>query len=89
MQGQVMSMNQQIRNFKVKTLPDLRTQLRTGSNRKVFEDILSNYLFVVGTGGNDYLHYFMSTEKDKRPLLEFTQYLISVLLQQLKVYVTF
>lgn len=80
-----MSLNQQIRDFKVTTLPQLRTQLRCVHNPTLFEDHLSNYLFVVGTGGNDYLQYFISNEKDKVTVPVFTESLICTLSHQLKV----
>ncbi|KAJ0086429.1 hypothetical protein Patl1_07880 [Pistacia atlantica] len=48
------NLNAQIDNFETVTLPALEAQL--GSKRS---DFLPNYLFVVGTGGNDYLfNYF-------------------------------
>lgn len=81
-----MSLNVQISHFKVTTLPELCTQLRIGPNqRQLFEDHLSKYLFVVGTGGNDYMQYFATSEKDKVSLPIFTQSLISALSHQLKV----
>ncbi|ONK80118.1 uncharacterized protein A4U43_C01F14070 [Asparagus officinalis] len=82
--GEVMSLSQQIRDFKVTTLPQLRTQLRCVHSPRLFEDHLSNYLFVVGTGGNDYLQYFVSKEKDKVTVPVFTESLISTLSRQLK-----
>ncbi|KAJ0024591.1 hypothetical protein Pint_07778 [Pistacia integerrima] len=48
------NLNTQIDNFEMVTLPALEAQL----GRKT-SDFLPNYLFVVGTGGNDYLfNYF-------------------------------
>ncbi|KAL2538804.1 Triacylglycerol lipase [Forsythia ovata] len=52
--GNVMSLNAQIRNFEAVTLPDLEVQLRSKSR-----ETLPQFLFVVGSGGNDYsLNYF-------------------------------
>ncbi|KAK6114752.1 hypothetical protein DH2020_007021 [Rehmannia glutinosa] len=54
--GNVISLNQQIRNFENVTLPDLEQQLGDKSR-----EILSQSLFVVGSGGNDYsLNYFVA-----------------------------
>ena len=86
LQGEVMSMNQQIRHFEASTLPELRAQLKVGHKQRLFEDHLSKYLFVVGTGGNDYLNYFISSEKDKVTLQIFTHRLIHALSLQLKVH---
>lgn len=84
-----MSLNQQIRNFKIWTLPDLEVQLGRSGHRGAYKHYLSKYLFAVGTGGNDYLlNYFMPGEKNKRATLQqFTQALISTLSGQLKVYI--
>ncbi|KAA8546340.1 hypothetical protein F0562_002921 [Nyssa sinensis] len=54
--GRVISLNQQIRNFEEVTLPDLEVQLGCSSRES-----LPHYLFVVGSGGNDYsFNYFIS-----------------------------
>ncbi|KAG1335338.1 GDSL esterase/lipase [Cocos nucifera] len=83
--GEVMSLNQQIRNFRIRTLPVLEAQLGLSGHRGANKHYLSKYLFVVGTGGNDYLlNYFMPGEKKRVTLQQFTKSLISTLSGQLK-----
>uniref|UniRef100_A0ACD5WUE1 Uncharacterized protein n=1 Tax=Avena sativa TaxID=4498 RepID=A0ACD5WUE1_AVESA len=83
--GEVLSLEQQITNFEAVTLPDLRAQLQratTANNRKMegqdFFDrcYLPKSLFIIGTGGNDYLlNYFRPRKSgDVRPdLSDFTR----------------
>jgi hypothetical protein len=80
-QGHVMSLSQQIRNFEKVTLPDLEAQL--GYRSRV---VLPNYLFVVGTGGNDYsFNYFLMKSNSNVSLQAFTTNLTSSLSEHLKV----
>jgi hypothetical protein len=95
----VMSLRQQIANFEAVTLPDLRGQMhgsmatrghRMKGQNSFHECYLSKCLFVVGTGGNDYLlNYFNPRNngtEDRPPLAEFTRSLITKLLGHLQVY---
>ncbi|KAI8016523.1 GDSL esterase/lipase, partial [Camellia lanceoleosa] len=88
--GQVISLNQQIKNFEGVTLPDLERQLGCKSSES-----LPSYLIVVGTGGNDYtFNYFMressinnnnnSSISNNVSLEAFTANLITTLSAQLK-----
>lgn len=90
--GEVLSLNQQITNFEVATLPDLRALLRGATTVKKSRRIkgrdffdgcyLPKSLFVIGTGGNDYLLNYFSPAKsaDARPQLsEFTRALVTKL----------
>ncbi|KAL8485424.1 hypothetical protein ACS0TY_027645 [Phlomoides rotata] len=78
--GNVTNLNQQIRNFESVTLPELRMQLGDNST-----GILSQYLFVVGTGGNDYtFNYFLGLVNRNVSLEEFTTNLTATLSHQLK-----
>ena len=80
-QGEVTSLKQQIRNFEELTLPDLEAQL--GVNRS---ESLSNYLFVVGVGGNDIsFNYFLHAIKLNVSLPAFTATMTTLLSAQLKV----
>lgn len=67
------------------TLPGLRAQL--GGNDHWFSSHLSKSLFVIGTGGNDYLlNYFLrSGPTQKISLQDFTRTLITDLSKQLMV----
>ncbi|XVF63244.1 hypothetical protein PTKIN_Ptkin09bG0072000 [Pterospermum kingtungense] len=77
---QVISLNQQIRNFEEVTLPELENQLGRKSR-----EILANYLFVVGAGGNDYsFNYFLRRPDQHVSLHAFTANLTHSLSQQLK-----
>lgn len=92
-QGKVVSLRQQITNFESVTLPDLRAQLRgpaAAANHWIkgqdsfHKCYLSKCLFVIGTGGNDYLlDYFNPGKKNGTqggpPLSEFTASLITKL----------
>ena len=73
-QGEVVSLRQQISNFEAVTLPDLRAQLRgaaatAGDHRIRRQDsfqrcYLSKCLFIIGTGGNDYLLNYFNPRKN-------------------------
>lgn len=74
-------MNEQIKKFEDVTLPQLQNQ---GKNRSKEE--LSKYLFVIGSGGNDYtLNYFLNRSKSNVSVHEFTDNLTTTLSSQLKV----
>lgn len=76
-----MGMNEQIRNLESVTVPDLENQLGCKSN-----EALSNYLFVVGTGGNDFsLNYFLKFPNNNATLTSFISDLITALSKQLQV----
>ncbi|KAJ8551250.1 hypothetical protein K7X08_000620 [Anisodus acutangulus] len=76
--GEVMSMNEQIRNLETVTVPELEKQLGCKSNES-----LSNYLFMVGTGGNDFsLNYFLNFPNNNATLKGFISKLIIRLTQQ-------
>ncbi|KAG5544613.1 hypothetical protein RHGRI_017145 [Rhododendron griersonianum] len=83
--GQVISLSQQMRNFEEVTLPDLNAQLGCSSRES-----LPNYLFVVGSGGNDYsFNYFLRKSSSSNyttttSLEAFTSNLITKLSGQLK-----
>ncbi|CAA3020668.1 GDSL esterase lipase At1g29670-like [Olea europaea subsp. europaea] len=78
--GNVMNLNAQIRNFESVTLPDLEVQLRSKSRES-----LPQFLFVVGSGGNDYsLNYFMGMVNSNVSLEEFTANLTTTFSHQLK-----
>ncbi|RRT64545.1 hypothetical protein B296_00011008 [Ensete ventricosum] len=85
--GEVMNLSSQIGNFEDKTLPELKAQLRKGGSRRVVANrFLSQYLFVVGTGGNDYLlNFFAGDAKNSTTMSEFTHHLVSIFSAQLKV----
>uniref|UniRef100_M1D8B4 Zinc finger protein n=2 Tax=Solanum tuberosum TaxID=4113 RepID=M1D8B4_SOLTU len=73
-------MNEQIRNLESVTIPDLEKQLGCKSN-----EALSNYLFIVGTGGNDFsLNYFLKFPFNNSTLPGFISKLITGLSQQLQ-----
>lgn len=89
-QGHVMSLNEQIRNFEEVTLPELRRQLGLGlgcSRGSDSSPSLGNYLFVVGTGGNDYSFNYFLANRNNVSLQSFTANLTSSLSTQLKVHV--
>ncbi|PIN19027.1 Triacylglycerol lipase [Handroanthus impetiginosus] len=78
--GNVISLNQQIRNFEKVTLPELELQLRKKSM-----EILPEYLFVVGSGGNDYsFNYFVGLANGNITIQDFTANLTTTLSNQLK-----
>lgn len=84
-QGGVISLSQQVRNFENVTRPDFRAQL--GGNDQQFSSHLSKSLFVIGTGGNDYLlNYFLRSGPTQNiSLQDFTRTLITDLSKQLMV----
>lgn len=76
-----MSLNEQIRNLENVTLPELEVQL--GCNGK---EALGNYLFVVGSGGNDFsLNYFLNFPNNNATLPAFISKLINGLSHQIQV----
>lgn len=76
-----MSLNEQIKKFEEVTLPELESQLESSSTES-----LSKYLFVVGSGGNDYtLNYFFNKSPANLSVQAFTANLTSTLSTQLKV----
>ncbi|KAL6602850.1 hypothetical protein ACP70R_043211 [Stipagrostis hirtigluma subsp. patula] len=89
--GEVVSLSQQITNFEAVTLPDLRAQLPiTTNNHKMkgqdsFQQCyLSKCLFIIGTGGNDYLLNYFNPSKNwgsstRPPLSGYTRSLITKL----------
>ena len=100
-QGEVVSLRQQITNFESVTLPDLRGQLRgpaAAANHGRVKDqgsfhqcYLSKCLFVIGTGGNDYLLNYFNPRRNNGteggpPLSEFTTSLITKLSDHLQVH---
>ncbi|GMI83217.1 hypothetical protein like AT1G29670 [Hibiscus trionum] len=79
---QVITLNQQIRNFEEITLPDLEQQLGCKGRSS---EVLKNYMFVVGTGGNDYsFNYFLRRGNINVTLQAFTANLTNSLSLQLK-----
>ncbi|KAL6209420.1 hypothetical protein ACLB2K_020362 [Fragaria x ananassa] len=83
--GHVRSLNEQIRNFEEVTLPELKTQLGFGMGcSKSLESSVGNYLFVVGTGGNDYSFNYFLANPNNVSLQVFTANLTSSLSTQLK-----
>lgn len=79
-QGRVIPLNEQIRNFEGVTLPELERQLRCQRT-----EILVDYLFLIGAGNNDYLlNYFLLGPMGQSPQA-FAQRLISTYSDQLKV----
>ncbi|KAJ0964714.1 hypothetical protein J5N97_025852 [Dioscorea zingiberensis] len=78
--GEVTSMNQQIRNFEKVTLAEMQSHVDL--KRKC--DHLSKYLFIVGTGGNDYLLNYFTSNNRRTNILNFTHKLIATLSRQLR-----
>lgn len=79
----MINLNQQIRNFEEVTLPELEAELGRCTTSQSLED----YLFVVGTGGNDYsFNYFLTTSSRNVTLETFTANLTASLSTQLKVH---
>ncbi|XP_075516122.1 GDSL esterase/lipase At1g29670-like [Primulina tabacum] len=78
--GNVISLNQQIRNFEEYTLPEL--EMQWGNKSK---EILPQFLFLIGSGGNDYsLNYFMGLSNSTNTSIEaFTANLITTLAHHL------
>ncbi|XP_071724810.1 GDSL esterase/lipase At1g29670-like [Rutidosis leptorrhynchoides] len=79
--GDVYSLSEQLRNFEEVTLPDLEAQVNLSS-----EELLQKYLFVIGSGGNDYtLNYFLNRQQNVNVTLEdFTANLTISLSSQIK-----
>ncbi|CAN6207477.1 unnamed protein product [Urochloa humidicola] len=97
--GEVMSLRQQIRNFEAVMLPDLRAQLRGaaatgGDHHRIKRQdsfqrcYLSKCLFIIGTGGNDYLLNYFNPRKNGTEggpaLPDFTRSLITKLSDHLQ-----
>lgn len=85
-----MSLNQQISNFEAVTLPDLRAtaaNIRGMKGHDFLHDcFLPKSLFVIGTGGNDYLLNYYQPRNTARPQLsDFTRSLITELSAHLQV----
>ncbi|MQL84489.1 hypothetical protein Taro_016995 [Colocasia esculenta] len=79
--GRVISFNQQISNFEKTTLPQLGAQL--ARRERSLSEELPKYLFLVGTGGNDYLlNYFLGGSAVS--VQTFTASLTSTFISQLK-----
>ncbi|XP_057973329.1 GDSL esterase/lipase At1g71250-like [Malania oleifera] len=84
--GRVMSMNEQIKKFEEITVPELEAEV----GRRSRESLLHEYLFMVGTGGNDYsLNYFLRKSNSHHnttvsDLQAFTAILTASLSSQLK-----
>jgi hypothetical protein len=102
-QGDVVSLRRQISNFEAVTLPDLRAHLRgaaaTGTDHRIKGNqqqdpfqrcYLSKCLFIIGTGGNDYLLNYFNPRRNGSdgapPLPEFTRSLITKLSGHLQVH---
>lgn len=78
-----MSLNEQIKKFEEVTLPELNVQLEGNSKESI-----PKYLFVVGSGGNDYtLNYFLTKSGTNISLEAFTDNLTITLSHQLKVHI--
>lgn len=92
--GEVVSLRRQISNFEAVTLPDLRAHLRgaaaTATDHRIkgqdpFQRCyLSKCLFIIGTGGNDYLFNYFNPRRNGSddgapPLPEFTRSIITKL----------
>ncbi|XP_051199668.1 GDSL esterase/lipase At1g29670 [Lolium perenne] len=85
--GEVLSLEQQITNFEAVTLPNLRAQLQRANDRKKMKGhdffdrcYLPKSLFVIGSGGNDYLlNYFRprNSEETRPDLSDFTRALVA------------
>ncbi|KAK1371867.1 GDSL esterase/lipase [Heracleum sosnowskyi] len=74
--GRVLSLNEQIRLFEEVTLPNLESSSR---------EAISKYLFVIGSGGNDYtLNYFLNRSQSNVSVQEFTDNLTDILSSQIK-----
>ncbi|KAA0061248.1 GDSL esterase/lipase [Cucumis melo var. makuwa] len=82
--GNVTSLNKQIKNFEEVTLPELRRLMGRRNGRKK-GSLLENYLFVVGSGGNDYsFNYFLTNSDPQLTLPIFTANLTATFSTQLK-----
>lgn len=77
--GDVFTLNEQIRNFKEVTLPELKSQLNLRGKK-----ILLDYLFLIAAGNNDYLlNYFLLGQITRSPQ-DYAAKLISTYFGQLK-----
>ncbi|XP_044957949.1 GDSL esterase/lipase At1g29670-like [Hordeum vulgare subsp. vulgare] len=83
--GKVLSLKQQISNFEAVTLPDLGATTASTHHQMKGHDFLHDCflpktLFVIGTGGNDYLLNYYRPRSTTRPQLsDFTRSLITKL----------
>lgn len=78
--GNVINLNQQIRNFEKVTLPDLEAHMGCRSR-----EVLAGFLFVVGSGSNDYsFNYFMGGSTSNVSIEAFTTNLTATLSRQLQ-----
>ncbi|XP_015886206.3 GDSL esterase/lipase At1g29670 [Ziziphus jujuba] len=77
--GNVITLNEQMRNFEEVTLPELEAQLGCKSAQS-----LPQYLFVVGTGGNDYSFNYFLNPNGNTSLEAFTANLTLTLSQKIK-----
>ncbi|WCJ44091.1 GDSL esterase/lipase At1g29670 [Euphorbia peplus] len=78
--GEVINLNKQMKNFEEITLPELKVELGEES-----EKLLEKYLFVIGTGGNDYsFNYFLDPSYQNVSLEQFTSNLTFSLSTQLE-----
>ncbi|XP_050214754.1 GDSL esterase/lipase At4g16230-like [Mercurialis annua] len=78
--GEVISLNEQLKNFEEVTLPELKAEVGKRSG-----EVLKKYLFVVGSGGNDYtLNYFLNLSDANVSLQFFTANLTKSLSTQLQ-----
>ncbi|XP_042507586.1 GDSL esterase/lipase At1g29670-like [Macadamia integrifolia] len=84
--GFVISLKQQIKNFEMVTMPQLGEQLGCESTKALISSgVLSKYLFVIGTGGNDYLlNYFLRNTTGDAALHAFTAKLSTKLSKKLQ-----
>ncbi|KAI5668437.1 hypothetical protein M9H77_18290 [Catharanthus roseus] len=79
--GEVFTLNEQINKFENVIIPELKRQVEVGEERKG----VGEYLFVVGTGGNDYsFNYFISEASSNVSIQVFTANLTSILSHQLQ-----
>ncbi|ERN15218.1 hypothetical protein AMTRI_Chr05g67790 [Amborella trichopoda] len=79
--GGVTPLNQQIKNFETVTLPQLESRFGSAKLRHV----LRKSIFVIGSGGNDYLlNYLQQPPSQRQNLSNFTNLVIQRLSEQLK-----
>jgi len=80
-QGDRVSLTQQIRNFEEVTLLELQDQLRNKSTK-----VLDGYLFLVASGNNDFLLDYLIRPESSRPTVpSFVANLTSTYASQLQV----
>ncbi|KAK6939800.1 GDSL lipase/esterase [Dillenia turbinata] len=80
--GQVINLNQQVKNFIEVTLPDLEAKLGCSSHQ-----LLANYLIIFNTGGNDYIQNYFRRDPhsiNATSLEDFTDTLINSLYHHIK-----